>query len=89
MPSGIHDHIMRLCALARQVVFGDDHAGRAAREPRERLDWKFQAFRVAQIYAGQVVGHLLLDRLRHGRTVGVVAARDQELKETTAFEPGA
>ena len=34
----IDDHVVRLDGLARQVVFGDDHAGGAAARTRQRLE---------------------------------------------------
>ena len=77
---GIHDDIVRLRVFARQVVFGDDDAGRAALQPRQRLEREVQGLRVAQVNAGEIVGHLLLDRRRHRRAVGVVAAGEQRLR---------
>ena len=76
----IHDDVMGLRVFARQVVFGDDDVGRAAGQARERLERKFHRLRVAEIHAGEIVGHLLLDRPRHRRTVGIVAAGQEQLR---------
>ena len=76
----IHHHVMRLRVFTRQIVFGDDDTGRAAGEPRKRLQWKFHRLGIAQIHAGQIVGHLLLDRPRHRRAIRIVAAGEQRLR---------
>src|SRR4029079_13068785 len=35
---GIDDDVMRLDGLARQIIFGDDHAGAAAFRARQRVE---------------------------------------------------
>ena len=58
---GIDDDVMRLDGLARQIIFGDDHAGAAAFRARQRLERVVPLRARAQIDAAEKVGHAAID----------------------------
>src|ERR1043166_1376945 len=54
----IQHHVVRLDVFIRQVVFGDDHLGGLALEPRLGLELVIPVLTLAQVDAGHPFGHL-------------------------------
>ena len=66
---GIDDGVVRLDLLPRQIIFGDDDAGRASGRARQRLERIVPHFVFAEIDRGEVLRHRL-----HARRLAEVAA---------------
>src|SRR5258707_1269069 len=72
---------MRLCVTSGQIVLGDDDARGPTGETRERLEGEVEGLRVAQVDAGKIFGHLLLERGLQLGPIGGGTVRRQYLRQ--------
>jgi hypothetical protein len=72
----IDDHVMRLDRRARQIVFGDDDAGRPPGRARQRLEREFPRISLVEVNRGEVVG-----ALAEGALAGIATLFQQPLRQ--------